>query len=361
MDSTDELLENLDKDTLNTTILPDYGGITMKHSTYKGISIGIFILVISIAFILLVLAFIYSGSTFKAQINNKYSRYAKNKIETITGGFMPNSASNPGAVSNEIIKAYGHGYRQYTDGTGLSPDLCETVGGTWETNKCKCKHNMWGNHCERQSYPDTYLMANTTCKDLVVYETYKTDSLAFGNGVNCIDLCDKDNKCHAVHWDNNICTLLLEAPDIIDLSFSPDHDGNIFIKSGRPLSKHKVILYNGKLNSRFWLDKMIYNDDLKLVILEPNILYNLPFYPTNCINDGNYIIVYDSEDFTLEEARNPHKNMYVHIPGTNSPCPPIKAGICFAMIIPNEKNRELEDRSISDDRNYVEMTSKWSD
>lgn len=362
-DNLEDLLVHVDKGTLNTTILPDYGGPTIKHSSYKMMMI-IFYILISVAILLLIVMTIIQYNNETTIISSSsVDRYNKNKPEKYIAGQINqifNQNSNPGAVSKEFYESYNHGYRQANDGTGLSPSLCDEIGGNWLDNKCECPSDKWGSMCDRNSYLNTYTMHNLQTsmanKDLNIFETYKADGLNFGQGINCADLCNNDNRCVAFIFDkeSNKCDLLSEAPDVKYINFNPDIDGNVFINKerglGRPKVLDKIVMYNGALENRFWLRPYIFRENYQLITVEPNTLTKLPTYFTNIINDSNLYIVYSINKITFDKAKSLVRfakdnndeylgdDYYVHIPGVNSWQPPLKMTIdsCYMMAIYDE-------------------------
>lgn len=350
-DPYEEVFEHVDQGTLNTTILPDYGGPTIRHSTYKTGMIVVLAILFILAFVAIVLAIQYSSNSFVVTLNPNVDRkapnLAKRKPGFINDQFTINS--HPGAISSQMVESYQNGYRRTDDGSELkNKDECETVGGNWDKG-CTCPKFHWGKRCERESYPTDYLMADlTNTSNLSVKEVYRTDGL-FGEGVKCTDLCEQDSDCKAIHWDKytKTCSLLSNAPDINDLTFNPEVDGNVFIRQdrgvGRPLVANKVVLYNGKLMNRFWLDPINFKEDYQIMTLDPNKVSRLNFYPSGCLNDGLLPIVYSTKNFDLREARSAIQSMkdgvnmtdfYVHLPGKNSFNPPLSMTIDPYYVMP---------------------------
>lgn len=339
-DPYQEVFKHADEGTLNTTILPDQGGPTIRHSTYK-IVMGVIIAILFIlAFVAIVLAIQYSSQAFVITLDPAVDRKAVN-LKKIKPGFIKEQFtvdSHPGAISSKMVEAFQNGYRRPDDAKLLTTEAdCLKENGTWD-GKCTCHPFSWGERCERESYPNNYMMADhSDPSSLVVKETYYPDSL-FGIGVGCTDLCDQDKDCHAINWDrtNKICRILAQAPDINGLSFKPEVDGNIFIRTdrgvGRPVVTKNVVLYSGKLKTRFWLDPINANEYFQILTINPDHLYRLSFYPSNCYNDNLMPLVYSGSNFTLRDAKTAiqaakdgHDTgaFYVHLPGKNSFSPPL--------------------------------------
>lgn len=341
---------------LNVTILPEYGGPTIKRSTYKMIGYIVGIILIVIIFTAIVLAIQYSSNGFVLTAQPNVDRRAVN-LKKIKPGYINelfNNNSNPGAISQEMVASYNNGYRRTDDATEIkTKDACDEVSGTWKDG-CTCPQYHWGKRCERVSYPTNYLMVDAIdTNKIMVKDVYQTDSLSFGEGVKCTDLCEQDSGCKGVLWNKyeNTCSILETVPDINNLTFNPDVDGNIFIRKdrgvGRPLVTENVIMYNGQLTNRFWLENVSVDDKHQMVKLLPDRVSRLNFYPSGCLNDGLMPIIYSAHNFSLSEAKaalssaqNGYDNadFYVHLPGKNSFSPPLSLTLNPYYVMPLSNN-----------------------
>lgn len=357
LEDYDPLGNFFDDSNLNTTIMPDHLGYTVKNSNFR---IGMFILgfvMLIVILVLIVLLFMYVNQSVTVTINPALDRRAPN-LKKIKPGIVKDRIdvnSNPGSVKDTVVNAFHHGYRRIDDGNKLTTQVdCEATGGSWSGKSCQCSRFKWGPYCERDSYPNSYMMVEDIApENLSVKDTYRTDSLGFGEGVRCTELCDQDNECVGVHWDKQTktCKILDSVPDIKDLTFYLESDGNTFLKKdrglGRPIAKHNVILYDGNLKQRFWLETNKLDDIQNVLIMDFNRVYKLDFYPTGYINDSRKIIVYSDRHFTLKEAvtaanlaEHGHDtpDFYVHVPGRNHISPPMSMthDHYYGMVLSND-------------------------
>jgi hypothetical protein len=341
IDPYEEVFSHAETGTLNTTILPDHGGPTIRHSTYKTGMIIIVVILFILASVAIVLAVQYSSRTFVVTLNPAVDRKAPN-LKKISPGFITDRftvESHPGAISQQMVDDYQNGYRRTDDGNQLLDESdCHNSGGHFNKGKCTCPPFKWGEKCERESYPTNYLMANIdSISNLSIKDTFHTDSL-YGTGVACTDLCNEDKDCLGVQWErqNNICRILSQAPDAFDLTFDPSVDGNVFVRTdrgvGRPVVTKNVVLFNGNIKTRFWLDQINSTDQYNIITLLPDRTYRMTFYPSGSYNDGSIPLIYSAKNFTIRDAKiayqsalneNDLGDFYVHIPGKNSFKPPL--------------------------------------
>lgn len=253
----------------------------------------------------------------------------------------PNLHTEHGASTNGV---YVSGY----DGYALpNAGLCKGQNAGWVplNSACGCKAPFWGGQCERVAYDSKYISAGSVNTDDVSYvpaniQPRAVDYLSFPtvdhpqNWTSCTNLCNNDNSCHGVIWDDTdrICTPFrtLNVPKVGDMSFDPNVDGNLYVKKSSIPSdpvriENRVFVFQGTIPLRPWynvqsvdVDKVQGNNFLAM---KADVLYEPGFTPGHVINTTGMIGVYSLKPFTIQDWKRlvdqgNTNSTYVNIPGS---------------------------------------------
>lgn len=237
------------------------------------------------------------------------------------------------------------GYLHVNDAADLTTiTLCNNSDhAEWDidTLTCSCKKPFWGRKCEREVYSSEFMaIGNINPNNLEYFLSKVVDRQSFLQNLDqttCDDLCRSETDCvgYVITPTSDkkfMCNLLDSIPEYSpDIKFDPAIDSNLFLKKtsalGRPTLFDRVILYNGKLRPRFWMDSFFFSDHHNLINVGIGIINKLSFYPTGIVNDAKNILVFSNSTFTYPQALQAIKyyrdngkqltNFHVHIPGTN--------------------------------------------
>lgn len=187
-----------------------------------------------------------------------------------------------------------------------------TCPGEWveDRNVCRCPRGYFGPDCTREKYDKNYQEIGTTELEL------KGKQINYDLLLDCSKPCDENEKCVGFQVDHSkkICTLLTEVADSLELTFDPNLDSNLYMKSEhRPLFPKKIFLasYGNLLKGRFWLKP---NREAR-ISFAPKRLQIIDWLPRAIINDGNYTGVISTKPWDkLPEKDSNH--VRIHKPGT---------------------------------------------
>jgi len=205
------------------------------------------------------------------------------------------------------------------DGSAYNtPETCQLGNGFWSNGRCNCNPPYRGAECQLEKFSKNYFPIgsysnNDVCVHNQILKIKKVDNLAFpsepGN-TTCEGLCNRDTKCVALVYDQegtvdgkHLCKLLKSEP-VIDSYQDLKPDGeevflNLERSIRRPRLSNRILLFPGEISSDFWYSE---KKD-QMVVLEAGQLTEVPFHPTELVNDGDHCLVISAIPFSLGYAK----------------------------------------------------------
>ena len=181
----------------------------------------------------------------------------------------------------------------------------------WVPNisKCQCDQPIWGYSCNRNSYDQKYISAGNYDSSLmnIVPLALPSSKTLF----ECTALCDSTSGCNGVVWQptnviDGICTPISEV--IVNqyrtIPYPLGVDSTIYMNQSNLDSivyTDRLWLYTGALPLRYWLKDTVISPVSNLQTIATNIVYLLPFYPVNSLNQTHLIGVYSLLPFTTAD------------------------------------------------------------
>lgn len=158
------------------------------------------------------------------------------------------------------------------------------------TGQCTCLIPFYYDHCQLESYKNTYIaIGQIPDADLIKTEisTTQVDRLSFKSDVSdtvCTDLCDADENCIGVKWENSDCTLLADYIQFntgVNPVYNLFEQSNYYLKNTyHPMFSDRVFLSAGVLPLRYWLVSNSYTSgNNHLNTLYEAIVYQIPYRP----------------------------------------------------------------------------------
>lgn len=301
------------------SILPDYVNMNISFGAYRNLIIILFI----ILFIVMVIFIAYYYNYTKQAI---FTKFDPSKIKPIyKQNILPNIHSNSGDAPPGSDGEQPHVLNASKSGDKLT--CLAAPQQRWSGMSCICAPPFWGSYCDRESYStDFKAIGSYDPAEMNVIETLKVNRKAFPYDpelqpiqTTCEQACRDNADCVGYYYVNdgdnmgigsleptNTCKLLGSPPIYRGETYDPSVDANTYLlkskTKGRPLLPNSVIIYNGNLPNRFWLEKRIETAKLKMVNIMVNTLNSINFYPGGVIDDDEHIIVYSSTHFTRSQA-----------------------------------------------------------
>lgn len=335
----------------NVSILPDYVNLEMSYNGYRT-------LIIIMTVVLFIIMVIFIGIYYNRTQRAIFTKANLSKIKPIyKQNILPSIHSNNGEAAPGTDGAQPHVLNASSSTDKLT--CLSAPQQRWSGVSCSCADPFWGASCDRESYSTDYkAIGNYTPGELNILESLKVNRKAFPyepdtqpNQTTCEAACNANEKCLGYYYVNdgdnmgigtatptNTCLLLGKVPDYKGEPFDPNVDSTTYLSKartkGRPLLPGSVIIYNGHLPNRFWLEKRVETTKLKMVNILTETLNSINFYPGGVIDDDKHIVVFSSTHFTREDARRYIKyyldtgkmpgGVHVYIYGRSSLFPPFE-------------------------------------
>lgn len=344
------------KEPKYATVLPDYLDIKMEYSTFKYTVIIILSLLtlIIIGLIIFGINWVQNAGQIKIDPETDPRTITRSDIIARVVYNLFGIHDSPGAT------VVGRRYRHINDAKDLTTkEMCTSAPhATWDPDgnggegKCSCDEPFWGRKCEREAYSEEFIaIGNIDPNNLDYILSKVVDRQSFVQNLDqttCDELCFDDPDCKgyvitpAKDPDQITCNLIDEEPQYFpDIVFNPNSDSNLFLKKTDTIRRLKlpdqVILFDGILRPRFWLENFISSDNHNMVNIGIGVLNKLTFHPLGIVNDGGNLIVFSNQTFKYEDALKAIKYYYdnqkqlqgwhVYIPEDTSFNPPYTWGL----------------------------------
>lgn len=296
------------------TILPDSLNVGAQHKTLKNLFILVIIIFITIVSVIVAWILYYSWRKSIPQDTGEVRQVDVSTLQLPTTG-----SSIDGRVFNGIN---GSAYKDRSS-------CIEGINTEWQGGRCTCKTGYWGPRCRLQAHSFRYNVAGELTEPINVINQFQTARQAFTED-SCETACEENTDCLSYVYDydpetnQGTCYLSDEIPST-DFNFNLSTN-NVFIKRSAAND------YTDGISRPFFTDVVIFYQRIfrwpplsrdKFLKINYYSLALLDFVPTNIINDGDAIIAYSADPFTIADVYNGNTKIYIHKPGQNFMLPPL--------------------------------------
>ena len=229
-------------------------------------------------------------------------------------------------------------YNGFPDASAFpTAQACNSNDNTiWNGEKCICVPPFFGPFCSRERHDKKYFAIGTAEPSELKFKKIKTvtaDHKSFNkntdNKKSCSWYCDTTTDCSGFIYQNNRCTLVngnIIIPDKQTLSYDHNMEPNIYVKNPGTIRIKNFILLMARFDSlplRWWLR----NNERKFIVLKPNVIREIHFYPRDYRMVEQYTGIYslvkfdvDDIDILIERGNGP--TTYIHEYGNILNVPP---------------------------------------
>lgn len=227
---------------------------------------------------------------------------------------LGNSSLIGSSVNGEAMLNNG---ASFSDRTSCEQNSTSYWGvGTLGYPTCRCYPPYYGEQCNLQSHDASYISAGIPNSNVTLesQSSSVTTGLSFpfsqrpmgsSPGTYCTDSCDQNDNCVGITYESNgTCTLLtsISVSGIEGIPFNAGIQSILYLKNEyMPLIMGHVVLYSGDLPLRWWNYSTYSDGGNSLTKVFPDIVYKLPFVPTDIVNNDGYYGLVSSQPFTEDQ------------------------------------------------------------
>lgn len=197
------------------------------------------------------------------------------------------------------------------NGTNLGTSAaCTAAQGTWSDagHLCTCAPGFFGPNCNLAAFDANYYAAGQAPLEgapvLTSLGTKPITGVSFGSQ-SATTQCSALPGCTGFALTApNQATFFSEMSLTQDLHlpFIPENPATYYLKRGQtPKFPDRVFLYRGEKPLRYWLLDRVINDDLNLLAVQKNTVYELHFVPEAMVNDGNLTGLISDQPFAYND------------------------------------------------------------
>lgn len=306
-------------DPQEAEILPDH--LAWKASP-GSLRTFFFITIILLGLSVIIIYFVGANSTnYSSKIQFRKPGFDRSRLAPRNREFTRHGAHGEIVVQDNPSGKFPH----FSNGTDAKrKDECESKPNSfWEGGKCRCSPPFWGPGCDRETHSNQYKAIGKvknvdldflkTKVDMDFISRHLVTHKQFTEGSQgCEHLCDENDRCKGYLYlerkgDLNGCYLLPEPPKASDLYFTTEEDSQVYLRKdrtgGRPLLNKTVVLSNGKLPYRYWLETRLSNSRVNMIQINFDVIYHLRFYPERVTTDAKTLLVFSNKKMTSSSAK----------------------------------------------------------
>lgn len=220
---------------------------------------------------------------------------------------------------NWDVGASTNGQVNWHNGINLgSSTACAAAHGTWNDSAhlCQCAPGLYGPNCNLAAFDATYYAAGQTPPEgaptLTALGTKAISGVSFGTQ-SATSQCSALPGCvgFALTGPNQATFFSqMSLPQDLHLPFLPEKPAVYYLKRGQvPKFPDRVFLYRGSKPLRYWMLDRVITDEVNLLALEKNTVYELLFVPEGIVNDGNLTVLVSNQPFNYTDI-----SRWVHQP-----------------------------------------------